>query len=781
MSSVALSTMQEQPVQVLLPVKSAIVPSLLGKPKLSATDDGFVDLNEWNVANKSPSSLLLPEQASQDSQPARTGDSQELLVGNSWWSLKKNLESKIKNKRQEGLKNRYELWNEDQLQSAIMEEKLPSPFIERDESTDDELDSSLFSEDETLDGQAASGDNIASTEVESLPRSNPHTSSGSFAELGDGLLDEKLSKNVRVDLRSPPEDEHCSDEEKEASFNLAPRAIVSSDDDDDDSNLDVHPGPTLNTTARSTAPETAFANDSQAEPQLSMSDLFAQPSDSSSDLALAKLFFDDSKQDDSFSSRVDSFTGAHSTQGAELSPLRKSLVSDQLNHEEGLSNFGASAAYIPAGLNCNTESFSLENLCSGEFPDSGDQVMGSNHSKSYSSLPVDRFDVDTNGASSPVGYFKKQYHGLMLDNDSAEETDDLELLCSAPFASTPVAAIKPSSYRLETVLDENARDGYPPLKPITNVAKVNPDLFGTEDDSDASDKEDNNMLDNEPSGRTSWKDNQSHRQQLLRSDFLDIEAELSGSDHSGDEEEVDDDDEYEEDFVDSTADLKSAGELRAEIARIHARKMDEEDARMVNLFKEKLLESHEVRPGLRQRRMGWAAVREEPQEVELNDTREDPSELLIDDSLSRWQMARRRKAEWLLEQEDPLNSDDSVTESNTASVIFDYGMQVRGTSSNSRQLNKLPTVAGVVEDGTIELTANRMESHLSESLLRREQSTLELAFKSASESNDTKNSAFIPLSPDPNDDCCAQSESIPLQKRRRMAAEQCGETIFQHI
>ncbi|KHJ42095.1 hypothetical protein D918_07818 [Trichuris suis] len=772
MSSVIVSSMQKEPV----PAKDAIQCSKVEKPKLTVSNDGFVDLNDWD---QPPSGSLHSGQAKQVSNAAQTVDSEQPLVGNSWLTLKKNLERKINNKRQQGLNCRYELWKEDQQRSALSEEKLLYAFVEEDESLKHNLDDS-FSEDDTDDDddQEPLENNIAPAESEPLPKLDLYIDSGNDIQSEEPLVDDKPSENLNVNLRSPWADENESDDQSEVSFNFVPRTVVSSDDDGDDSNCNALPCPTLNVDSAATA--ATPPHDSHAEAELSVSDLFAKPSDLSSDLALANLFFDDSKQEgDSFSANASGYNATHLSQSAELSSTHDSSLSPkQFSHREELLNFRIPHHQSSVGLNCNTESLSLENLCSGEFPDSGDQVAASSRSKSRSSLTFDR--LDTIGMPSPVGHSKKTYHGIVLDNDDAE--DDLELLCSAPFASSPKVSKAPSSYRFEDVLDENARDGYPASIPLENVAKKNPGLFDTgENDSNESDVEIDLLI---SSSSKHHEGLPKSREKPLNSEFLDVEAELSGSDDSGDEEDVDDGDEYEDDFIDrSNENLKTYGELRTEIGKIQNKQLIEEDARMINLFKEKLLDSREVRTGLRHRRMGWAAAREDSPDAQLSEDKEDPSEVLVDDSLSRWQMALRQKAEWLLEQEHPLNIDDSETESNTASVIFGYGMRAcNGTNSNSRQFGKAPTVVSIVEDGSIALTTSRIDSHTSESLLRREQTKLELAFRCASESNDSKNNAFVPLPPsEETEECQSQSESIPLQKRRRMAAEQRLETVFHHV
>ncbi|CDW52542.1 Claspin [Trichuris trichiura] len=798
MSSVVLSTMQKEPVKIAAPAKDPVQCISLEKPKLSVSDDGFVDLNDWDIADQRPTNPLRTGQAKQSvrlfgvrslsdicfrvSNAAQTNDFDEHLgVGSSWLTLKKNLERKINNKRQQGLNCRYELWKEDQQRSALMEEKLLHPFVEEDESLKHNLSDS-FSEDDTDDGQEPL-ENSTVAESKPLLNSNLHIDPGDDIESKEPSVDNNASENPKANQQITWAVENDSDDQSEVSFNFVPRTVVSSDDDDD-SNCNALPCPTLNVDSTATSATPAY--DSHAETELSVSDLFAKPSDLSSDLALANLFFDDSKQEgDSFSANVSGYNRAHLSRNAELSSTHDgSLSPKEFSHKEELLNFRIPQDHLSVGLNCNTESLSLENFCSGEFPDSGDQVPGSSRSKSRSSLTFDRLGTD-GGMPSPIGYSKKMYRGLVLDNDSA---DDLELLCSAPFiSSSPMPSKVPSSYHLDDVLDENARDGYPASTTLGNVAKKNPDLFDAgESDSSESDAEIDLIINNadNPSSRQRESLPKS-RQKHLQSEFLDIEAELSGSDDSGDEEDVDDNDEYEEDFIDASSEnLKTYGELRAEIGKIHNKQLIEEDAKMINLFKEKLLDSREVRTGLRHRRMGWATARgEDLRDAQLSEDKEDPSEVLVDDSLSRWQMARREKAEWLLEQEHPLNSDDSETETNTASVIFGYGMQVcSGTSSNSRKFNKASTVVSSVEDGSIALTASRIDSHISDSLLRREKTKLELAFKCASDSNESRNNAFMPASlSEQDEEWQSQTESIPLQKRRRLFAEQCLETVFRHV
>uniref|UniRef100_A0A8C5P6I0 Claspin n=1 Tax=Leptobrachium leishanense TaxID=445787 RepID=A0A8C5P6I0_9ANUR len=153
---------------------------------------------------------------------------------------------------------------------------------------------------------------------------------------------------------------------------------------------------------------------------------------------------------------------------------------------------------------------------------------------------------------------------------------------------------------------------------------------------------------------------QQKTKKLRLKDFMENEAELSGSDNgSGDEEEGDEDDEYEEDSIDE--ELPSDEDLQDQVNKIHMKVTMDEDKRRLRLYQERYLadgDLHSDGPG-RMRKYRWKMFDDASQldmfrrDSELEDQEADNEDL--DEAEIKWRKERFEREQWMREQSESKN------------------------------------------------------------------------------------------------------------------------------
>ncbi|XP_073471696.1 claspin [Aquarana catesbeiana] len=147
---------------------------------------------------------------------------------------------------------------------------------------------------------------------------------------------------------------------------------------------------------------------------------------------------------------------------------------------------------------------------------------------------------------------------------------------------------------------------------------------------------------------------QSKKRKLNLQDFMENEAELSGSDVGSEDEDEGDEDEYEEEAIDE--ELPSDEELQDQINKIHMKVTMDEDKRRLRLYQERYLadgDLHSDGPG-RMRKFRWKNIDDASQfdmfrrDSDLED-QEGENEDLEDTDL-KWRKERFEREQWLREQ-----------------------------------------------------------------------------------------------------------------------------------
>ncbi|XP_064254418.1 claspin isoform X2 [Passer domesticus] len=268
------------------------------------------------------------------------------------------------------------------------------------------------------------------------------------------------------------------------------------------------------------------------------------------------------------------------------------------------------------------------------------------------------------------------------------------------------------------------------------------------------------------------------KKKLKLQDFMEEEAELSGSD-VGSEDEYDGEDlnEYEEEIIDE--ELPDEAELGNQIQKFHMKAMLDDDKRQLRLCQERYLldgDLHSDGPG-RTRRFRWKNI-DFASQMDLfqrdSDNEEENEE--FDETEVKWRKERFEREQWLREQKEK-NKEQEEEEEEEIGGDSEFMKLAKKVTAKSLQKKASPAV---VAQGTALLPRNPFEAFRpasdiqikNGSLLNRPKAVLQkLAAMSDLNPNAPRNSrnfVFHTLSPEKSEE--AKEKSKPQVKKRGPSA-----------
>ncbi|XP_065600415.1 claspin [Cyrtonyx montezumae] len=272
---------------------------------------------------------------------------------------------------------------------------------------------------------------------------------------------------------------------------------------------------------------------------------------------------------------------------------------------------------------------------------------------------------------------------------------------------------------------------------------------------------------------------QGSKKKLKLEDFMEDEAELSGSD-VGSEDEYDGEDlnEYEEEIIDE--ELPNEAELESQVQKLHMKAVLDDDKRQLRLYQERYLidgDLHSDGPG-RMRRFRWKNIDDASQmDLFQRDSDNEDENEQFDETEVKWRKERFEREQWLREQKEKNKEQEEEEEED---IGEDSQFMKLAKKVTVKSLQKRASPAVVVQDAKL-LPRNPFETFRpasdiqikNGSLLNRPKDILQkLAAMSDLNPNAPRNSrnfVFHTLSPDKNEEAKEKSKH-QVKKRGPSAA-----------